>query len=50
VFEGNLDSLKNVKQDVREMFAGQDCGIKFDGWEDFAEGDVIEAYELVQVN
>ena len=50
VFEGNLDSLKNVKQDVREMFAGQDCGIKFDGWEDFAEGDIIEAYELVQVN
>ncbi|MCU0315880.1 MAG: translation initiation factor IF-2 [Fimbriimonadaceae bacterium] len=50
VFEGELDSLKNVKQDVREMFAGQDCGIKFVGWEDFKEGDVIEAYELVQVN
>lgn len=50
VFEGKLDSLKNVKQDVREMIAGQDCGIKFDGWEDFKEGDVIEAYEMVQVN
>jgi translation initiation factor IF-2 len=50
VFDGKLDSLKNVKQDVREMIAGQDCGIKFDGWEDFKEGDVIEAFELVQVN
>lgn len=50
VFEGELHSLRNVKQDVREMFAGQDCGIKFQGWEDFAEGDVVEAYDLVKVN
>lgn len=50
VFEGELQSLRNVKQDVREMFAGQDCGIKFQGWEDFAEGDVVEAYDLVKVN
>ncbi|MEZ5162605.1 MAG: hypothetical protein R2688_02425 [Fimbriimonadaceae bacterium] len=49
VFEGDLDSLKNVKQDAREIVAGQDCGIKFEGWEDFAEGDIIEAYEIVQV-
>ncbi len=49
VFEGRLASLKNVKQDVREMNAGQDCGLKFEGWEDFAVGDVIEAYEMVQV-
>lgn len=50
VFAGELDTLRNVKQDVREMFAGQDCGIKFVGWEDFKEGDIVEAYELVQVN
>ncbi|MBS1709562.1 MAG: translation initiation factor IF-2, partial [Armatimonadetes bacterium] len=50
VFEGDLDSLKNVKQDVREIIAGQDCGIKFAGWEDFQQGDEIEAYELVQIN
>jgi translation initiation factor IF-2 len=50
VFEGELDSLRNVKQDVREIIAGQDCGIKFEGWEDFKEGDLIEAYELVQVS
>jgi translation initiation factor IF-2 len=50
VYQGKLDSLKNVKQDVREINAGQDCGIRFDGWEEFKEGDLIEAYELVQVN
>jgi translation initiation factor IF-2 len=50
LFEGQLSSLRNVKQDVREIIAGQDCGIKFEGWEDFQEGDVIEAFELVQVN
>lgn len=50
VWEGKVGSLKNVKQDSREMNAGQDCGLQFDGWEAFAEGDVVEAYELVQVN
>ncbi|MCG9894113.1 MAG: translation initiation factor IF-2 [Fimbriimonadaceae bacterium] len=50
VFTGKLASLKNVKQDVREMNAGQDCGLRFDGWEDFKEGDVVEAFEVVQVN
>lgn len=50
VYSGEIASLRNVKQDVREMAAGQDCGIKFAGWEDFAEGDVIEAYEMVLVN
>lgn len=50
VWEGKVGSLKNVKQDAREMNAGQDCGLQFDGWEDFKDGDVVEAYELVQVN
>ncbi|MCW5935886.1 MAG: translation initiation factor IF-2 [Fimbriimonadaceae bacterium] len=50
VYQGKLASLRNVKEDVREIIAGQDCGMKFDGWEDFKEGDVVEAYELVQVN
>ena len=49
-WEGKIDSLKNVKQDAREMIAGQDCGVQFEGWTDFKAGDIIEAYELVQVN
>ncbi len=50
VWEGKVASLKNVKQDSREMVAGQDCGIQFDGWHAFKAGDIIEAYEIVQVN
>lgn len=49
VYDGEIASLRNVKQDVREMIAGQDCGIRFEGWDEFQEGDVIEAFELVQV-
>src|SRR5690606_35662898 len=50
VYEGTVESLRNVKQDVREMFAGQDCGLRFTGWEDFKEGDVVEAYDMVQID
>jgi translation initiation factor IF-2 len=39
-----------VKRGEEIVFEGQDCGIKFQGWEDFAEGDVVEAYDLVKVN
>jgi len=49
VFEGQVASLKHLKEDVREVTAGFDCGIQFAGWSDFREGDVIEAYEIVQV-
>jgi len=50
VFEGTIESLRNVKQDTREMFAGQDCGLRFNGWEDFKEGDIVEAYDMVQID
>ncbi|MEW5883077.1 MAG: translation initiation factor IF-2 [Armatimonadota bacterium] len=49
VFEGQVASLKHLKEDVREVAAGFDCGIQFSGWSDYREGDVIEAYEVVQV-
>ncbi|HXH61561.1 MAG TPA: translation initiation factor IF-2 [Fimbriimonadaceae bacterium] len=50
VFAGKIASLRNVKEDVREMTAGQDCGVRFEGWTEFKAGDVIEAYQVVQVN
>lgn len=50
VYEGKIDSLKHFKEDVREMAAGFECGIQFENWNDYKEGDVIEAYEIVQVN
>lgn len=49
IFEGQVASLKHLKEDVKEVTAGFDCGIQFAGWADFREGDVIEAYEVVQV-
>lgn len=49
VYTGKIDSLKHIKADVREMTAGQECGIQFDGWTDFKEGDMVEAYEMVQI-
>jgi translation initiation factor IF-2 len=50
VYEGKVASLKHVKEDVREITAGFDCGVQLDGWNGFKQGDVIEAFELVQVN
>jgi len=49
VYTGKIDSLKHIKEDVREMAAGFECGIQFVNWNDFKEGDVIEAYEIVRV-
>ncbi len=49
VYDGKVDSLKHVKEDVREITQGFDCGIQFDNWTGFKEGDVVEAFELVQI-
>lgn len=46
VHEGRINSLKHFKEDVREMPAGQDCGIGLEGWEDFQPGDSMETYRL----
>lgn len=48
-YEGKIASLKHVKEDVREITQGFDCGIQFDNWTGFKEGDIVEAYELVQI-
>ena len=49
VHKGTIESLRNVKQDAKEMVAGQDCGVRFVDWADFKQGDVIEAFERVQI-
>jgi translation initiation factor IF-2 len=46
VFEGRINSLKHFKDDVREMQAGQECGIGLEGFEAVEPGDVIETYRL----
>lgn len=50
VFEGRVGTLKHLKEDVREVTNGMECGITFEGWEAFQEGDIVEAFENVQVN
>jgi translation initiation factor IF-2 len=48
VFEGKLTSLRRVKDDVKEVPSGVECGIAAEGFRDWAEGDVVEAYDLVE--
>ncbi len=50
VYEGKVATLKHFKDDVREVTLGMECGITFDNWEAFQEGDIIEAFEMIQVN
>lgn len=47
VYEGNLDSLKRMKDDVKEVAAGFECGIAVDHFNDWKEGDIINAFKLV---
>jgi len=47
VYEGTLDSLKRVKDDVREVNAGFECGIRLDKFNDWQEGDIIETFQMV---
>ncbi len=49
LFEGKLGSLKRYKDDVKEAKAGYECGIVVDGFDKFQEGDIIEAYSMVEV-
>ena len=46
VFEGRISSLKHFKEDVREMPAGQECGIAVEGYEAFLAGDTMETFRL----
>ena len=49
IFTGKISSLKHLKDDVREMAAGFECGITVDGFTDFQVGDVIEAYSIEEI-
>ncbi len=49
LFEGDLASLKRFKDDVKEVKAGFECGLVFDGWGEMIEDDIVEAYKMVEV-
>jgi translation initiation factor IF-2 len=46
IWKGPVASLKRVKEDVREVSKGQECGILLQGFSDFKEGDVLQAYDV----
>jgi translation initiation factor IF-2 len=49
VHDGELDSLKRFKEDVREVKAGFECGLSIKNFADVKEGDQLEVYEIVEV-
>ena len=49
VHEGKLNSLKRFKDDAKEVAAGYECGISFDGYNDIKEGDIIECFIMEEI-
>jgi translation initiation factor IF-2 len=49
IFDGELDSLKRFKDDVREVKAGFECGLSLKNYNDLQVGDQLEAYEVQEV-
>ena len=49
VYTGELGSLKRFKDDVKEVASGMDCGLNIQGYNDIKVGDVVEAYNIVEI-
>ena len=49
VHEGKLSTLKRFKDEVREVTAGQECGMAFENYQDMRQGDVIECFQVEHV-
>ena len=49
IHEGKLSTLKRFKEDVREVVAGQECGMSFENYQDMRVGDVIECFRSESV-
>jgi len=49
IYSGKLGSLKRFKDDVKEVVAGQDCGLNIENFNDVKVGDIIEGYEEYEV-
>ena len=49
VYTGKLASLKRFKDDVKEVVSGQDCGLSVENFNDIKTGDIVEAYEEIEV-
>lgn len=49
IFDGPLASLKRFKDDVKEVRTGYECGFVFENFNDIKEGDLVEAYKMVEI-
>lgn len=49
IYEGKLDTLKRFKDDVKEVAAGYECGLTLERFNDIKQGDIIEAFVMVEV-
>ncbi|MBQ2712901.1 MAG: translation initiation factor IF-2, partial [Clostridia bacterium] len=49
IYDGEMHSLKRMKDDVKEVAQGYECGIAFESYNDIKEGDVIEGYIIEQI-
>lgn len=49
IYDGKLESLKIIKDDVREVRAGFECGLKIEDYDDIKVGDIVEAYEVQKI-
>jgi translation initiation factor IF-2 len=49
VYEGKIVSLKRIKEDVKEVSEGYECGIGLDEFDAMQEGDIIQAIEIEEV-
>ena len=49
IYDGNINSLQREKDAVKEVKKGLECGITIENYSDLKEGDIIEAYEVVEV-
>ncbi len=49
IHEGSLKTLKRLKDEVREVKVGYECGMAFENYQDIREGDIIECFEIEEV-
>ena len=49
IHEGQLSTLKRFKDEVKEVNAGQECGMGFESYHDLKEGDIIECFTIEEI-
>lgn len=49
IYEGKLSTLKRYKDDAKEVVAGQECGLNIDEFNDIKDGDIVEAFDIIEI-